>query len=70
MTINNDFPQIINYAQHKPISRIYVFGSTARNQTDSNSDIDLLVELEFIWIYSLSIRLKNSIAKKGWFNFK
>ena len=47
MTINNDFPQIIiDYAQQKPISRIYVFGSTARNQTDSNSDIDLLVELE------------------------
>jgi len=36
-----------NFFVGKPVKRAYVFGSYARNEAESNSDIDLLVELDF-----------------------
>jgi predicted nucleotidyltransferase len=31
----------------KPVKRAYLFGSYARDEADKNSDIDILVELDF-----------------------
>ena len=31
----------------KPVKKAYLFGSYARNEADKNSDIDLLVELDY-----------------------
>ena len=31
----------------QPVKRAYLFGSYARNEADSKSDIDILVELDF-----------------------
>lgn len=31
----------------KPVKRAYLFGSCARNEADKDSDIDLLVELDY-----------------------
>lgn len=44
---------IKNYFQDKPIIKAYLFGSVVRNTADNESDIDILVELD----YSKSIGL-------------
>jgi uncharacterized protein len=36
-----------NFFVGKPVKKAYVFGSYARNEAEANSDIDLLVELDF-----------------------
>ncbi|MEI6508867.1 MAG: nucleotidyltransferase domain-containing protein [Bacteroidota bacterium] len=55
--------QLINilkkYFSDKPIIRGYIFGSASRNEDLSNSDIDILVELD----YSRQISLVDFI---GW----
>lgn len=38
---------IKNYFQDKPIIKAYLFGSVVRNTADENSDIDILVELDY-----------------------
>lgn len=35
------------YFRHEPVVRAYLFGSYARNTQDDESDIDLLVELDY-----------------------
>lgn len=45
--------QIKNYCKDKPILKAYIFGSIVRNTSDENSDVDILVELD----YSQSIGL-------------
>ena len=39
-------PQILEIAKKHGISKIYVFGSVARGDNTSQSDIDLLVEMQ------------------------
>jgi len=34
------------YFKEKPISKVYLFGSYARNDADDSSDVDILVEIE------------------------
>lgn len=43
-----------NYLSGKPVFRAYLFGSYARGNADSKSDIDILLELD----YSTRIGLK------------
>lgn len=38
---------IRNYFADKPIIKAYLFGSMVRNTADQNSDIDILVELDY-----------------------
>jgi hypothetical protein len=33
--------------KNKPVKRAFLFGSTARNEEDENSDVDILVELDY-----------------------
>jgi uncharacterized protein len=35
------------YFVNKPVHRAYLFGSLARNEQDADSDIDILVELDY-----------------------
>lgn len=35
------------YFSQKPVNRAYLFGSAARNENKSKSDIDILVELDY-----------------------
>ncbi|TAE21959.1 MAG: nucleotidyltransferase [Cytophagales bacterium] len=44
---NNDIQTIQNYLHNQPVLRAYVFGSYARGEADHNSDLDLLVELDY-----------------------
>jgi len=38
---------IKNYFATRPVLNAYVFGSFARNEADSQSDIDILVDLDY-----------------------
>jgi predicted nucleotidyltransferase len=38
---------LTNYFKNKPVAAVYVFGSYARGDADDESDIDLLLEVEF-----------------------
>ena len=39
--------KIKNYLRGKPVLKAYIFGSVARNESEGNSDIDILVELDY-----------------------
>ena len=39
--------QINGFFRSKPVLRAYLFGSEARNESEENSDIDILVELDY-----------------------
>jgi predicted nucleotidyltransferase len=39
-------PQLLKIAQKYGISRLYIFGSVARGDTTSKSDVDFLVEMQ------------------------
>ena len=41
------FSQLIPYFQNQPVKRAYLFGSVARGEQTSDSDIDILVELDY-----------------------
>jgi predicted nucleotidyltransferase len=38
---------ILNYFQNQPVLKAWLFGSWSRGQATENSDIDLLVELDY-----------------------
>ena len=38
---------IVNYFRDKPVKRAYLFGSFARQENTDDSDIDLLVDLDY-----------------------
>jgi predicted nucleotidyltransferase len=39
--------QLSNYFRDKPVHRAYLFGSVVRNEDNKDSDIDILVELDY-----------------------
>jgi uncharacterized protein len=64
-----DYLSIIkNYLKDQPVRKAYLFGSYARGEQDSKSDIDLLVELEdHVGLYkfvSIQLGLENLLGKK------
>jgi len=42
-----DIQIIKDYFTDKPVLKAYLFGSYSRNQADSNSDVDILVDLDY-----------------------
>ena len=42
-----DIQIIKDYFTGKPVLKAYLFGSYSRNQADSNSDVDILVDLDY-----------------------
>ena len=44
---NQDIELIRRYFSNKPVKRAYLFGSYARHEADQDSDVDLLVELDY-----------------------
>ncbi len=44
---NSQISIIANYFKTKPVLKAFLFGSNARNEANENSDIDLLVELDY-----------------------
>ncbi len=46
--MKRDIQRILRqYFLNKPVHRAYLFGSMARDEDDSDSDIDILVELDY-----------------------
>ncbi|MCK9641362.1 MAG: nucleotidyltransferase domain-containing protein [Prolixibacteraceae bacterium] len=43
----NKIETIKNYFETRPVLKAYLFGSYARNEAGSQSDIDLLVDLDY-----------------------
>jgi predicted nucleotidyltransferase len=43
----NDIQLIRDYFVGKPVLKAYLFGSYSRKEADSNSDIDILVDLDY-----------------------
>ena len=58
--MNNEYSEkIANCLRNKPVKRAYLFGSTARNEADKKSDIDLLLELDYSQPFGLGfVRMK------------
>ena len=54
MLLKREINMITDYFRDKPVLRAYLFGSQVRKEADVDSDIDILVELE----YSQPIGLK------------
>ncbi|MFQ5770600.1 MAG: nucleotidyltransferase family protein [bacterium] len=50
----NIVASISNYFEDKPVKKVYIFGSQITDQANEDSDIDILVELD----YSQPIGLK------------
>jgi len=46
--MSNDLTDLIAKCfANKPVKRAFLFGSTSRNEADDNSDVDILVELDY-----------------------
>jgi uncharacterized protein len=46
-TMQNYQAVIANYFRNKPVKRAYLFGSWARQENTAESDVDLLVDLDY-----------------------
>lgn len=69
MTLSaNELTLISHYLQDKPVVRAYVFGSYARDEADAQSDLDLLVELDYskpigLQFIGMKLDLEDSLHK-------
>jgi len=70
LTIEQIKQTVTDYFKDKPVKRVYLFGSYARGDADENSDVDLLVDLDyekktgfafFGWYKELAERLKHKV---------
>jgi len=66
---NRDINIIKGYFSGQPVVKAYLFGSYSRGEASENSDIDLLVELDYSqqigWGYfSMKDELENQLQKK------
>jgi predicted nucleotidyltransferase len=70
---------ITGFFEKKPVEKVWLFGSYARGEADENSDVDVLVDIDYIpgiasdyitWRTDLAKRLdkKVDIVSAGWEN--
>jgi len=70
MHLNQTEIQLIrDYFQGKPVNKVFLFGSYSRNEADENSDLDLLVELDYskhigLEFFGMKIDLEKTLHKK------
>jgi predicted nucleotidyltransferase len=63
------FKSLRNYFEEKPVLRAYIFGSHSRNEANENSDIDILVDLDYskkigLQFIQMKIDLERLLQKK------
>lgn len=62
--------QLNDYFRNKPVHRAYLFGSVVRNEENKDSDIDILVELDYangadyFVFYDMQQQLNKLLEKK------
>jgi predicted nucleotidyltransferase len=61
--------QINHFFSSKPVLRAYLFGSEARNESKENSDIDIMVELDYskpigLEFVKMQLELEDLLNKK------
>ena len=62
---DNDIKIIVDFFTGKPVLKAYLFGSHSRNEADSNSDVDILVELDYSKHIGLGfVQMKIDLEKK------
>ena len=49
----NDLFKIKQYFKDKPVNKAYLFGSHSRHSADKDSDVDILVELDYAQLIGL-----------------
>lgn len=64
-----DIQLIKNYFAEQPVLRAYVFGSYARNNADKDSDVDILVDLDYnkpigLGFVQMQLDLQEKLHKK------
>ncbi|MBI2270985.1 MAG: nucleotidyltransferase domain-containing protein [Bacteroidetes bacterium] len=69
MTIQSIKHTLSKYFIDKPVLKAYIFGSIARQEDDINSDIDILVELDYsqtigLMFVQMKLDLENIFHKK------
>jgi len=66
---NHDIRIIKDYFQDKPVLKAFLFGSFARNEGSKESDVDILVELDYskhigLEFVNMKFDLENRLHKK------
>lgn len=70
MRINQDkIQKIRHYFEDKPVLKAYIFGSVAKNEESDESDIDILVDLDYshkigLVFVQMKLDLENLLQKK------
>ncbi len=70
MGINQEIVNIVTkYFRNKPVLKAYVFGSVAKGDANSESDIDILVDLDYsqrigLLFIQMKMDLENLLHKK------
>lgn len=65
----NDIQIVRDYFSGKPVNKAYLFGSTSRNEADDDSDIDILVDLDYskhigLGFVTMQAELQQKLQKK------
>jgi len=67
--LDNDIQKLIEFFSDKPVLKAYLFGSWVRGQGSDESDIDILVELDYSYpvgleFIEMQIELEEILGKK------
>jgi predicted nucleotidyltransferase len=65
----NEIEQIKAYFSGQPVVKAYVFGSYSRNEADADSDVDILVDLDYsqhigLGFVQMKFDLEDKLQKK------
>lgn len=68
MSAEETYKLIKNYFNNKPVKKVQVFGSFARNESNEDSDVDLLLTLQrpvgLITLAGYQLELQDILKKK------
>jgi predicted nucleotidyltransferase len=66
---SNDIQIVRDYFSGQPVIKAYVFGSYSRDEADNNSDLDILVDLDYtkhigLGFITMQAELQQKLQKK------
>lgn len=70
MLSSSEIEKIRHYFSSKPVNRVFLFGSVARNEEQPDSDIDILIEIDenvrmgLVKFFLMQIDLEEMLHKK------